>query len=98
MDINQAVEVLQYAVETEDEKEALVALVKAAQKGLQGDVASYKQLMFINKMAKAAEIDLGDTLDSMDIHVGDDIRKMTKKEASKVIKEFLARGYKELLG
>lgn len=98
MELKEAVETLKFLVESEDEKEALLTLVKLAKSNSDknnSENASYRQINFINRMASAADVDAKEEIEGLGIDVPDDIRQMPKKDASKVIKEFISRGYKD---
>lgn len=94
MELKEAIETLSFLVEEDNEKEALVTLARLAQKN-DNESASYKQINFINRMASAADVDAVEEIEGMGINIPDDIRKIPKKDASKVIKEFISRGYKD---
>lgn len=97
MNIENAVEILGFIVETQDEKDALKFLVDKAKKEELGDVASSKQIYFITTMAKAADIDVFDVFEELEIEPVEDLRLLPKKSASAIIKEYIKRGYKEKL-
>ena len=98
MELKEAVETLKFLVESEDEKQALLTLIKLAKGNVDksnSESASYRQINFINRMAAAADVDAREEIEGIGIEIPDDIRQMPKKDASKVIKEFIKRGYKD---
>ena len=97
MDLESAVETLSFLVETQDEQEALRFLVNKAQQAELGDVASSKQVYFINSMAQAAGVEVGPIMEDLGIEPVEDPRKLPKKDATKLIKVMIDRGYKDLL-
>lgn len=97
MDLESAVETLSFLVETQDEQEALRFLVNKAQQAELGDVASSKQVYFINSMAQAAGVEVGPIMEELGIEPVEDPRKLPKKDATKLIKVMIDRGYKDLL-
>jgi len=97
MDIESAVETLSFLVETQDEQEALRFLVNKAQQAELGDVASSKQVYFINSMAQAAGVEVGPIMEDLGMEPVEDPRKLPKKDATKLIKVMIDRGYKDLL-
>ena len=98
MEIKEAVEILQYVVETEDEKAALISLVESAQKGEMADKVSSKQVYFIEKMLAAGETDYEEFRSTFEQELPEDPRQLPKKLGSKVITELINRGYKDKLG
>jgi len=97
MDIESAVETLSFVVETQDEQEALRFLVNKAQQAELGDVASSKQVYFINSMAQAAGVEVGPIMEDLGMEPVEDPRKLPKKDATKLIKAMIDRGYKDML-
>lgn len=97
MDLESAVETLSFVVETQDEQEALRFLVNKAQQAELGDVASSKQVYFINSMAQAAGVEVGPIIEDLGMEPVEDPRKLPKKDATKLIKVMIDRGYKDLL-
>jgi len=97
MDIESAVETLSFLVETQDEQEALRFLVNKAQQAELGDVASSKQVYFINSMAQAAGVEVGPIMEDLGMEPVEDPRKLPKKDATKLIKAMIDRGYKDML-
>jgi len=97
MDLESAVETLSFLVETQDEQEALRFLVNKAQQAELGDVASSKQVYFINSMAQAAGVEVGPIMEDLGMEPVEDPRKLPKKDATKLIKVMIDRGYKDLL-
>jgi hypothetical protein len=97
MDIESAVETLSFLVETPDEQEALRFLVNKAQQAELGDVASSKQVYFINSMAQAAGVEVGPIMEDLGMEPVEDPRKLPKKDATKLIKTMIDRGYKDML-
>lgn len=97
MDIESAVETLSFLVETQDEQEALRFLVNKAQQAELGDVASSKQVYFINSMAQAAGVEVWPIMEELGMEPVEDPRKLPKKDATKLIKVMIDRGYKDLL-
>lgn len=97
MDLESAVETLSFVVETPDEQEALRFLVNKAQQAELGDVASSKQVYFISTMAKAAGVEVGPLMEELGMETVEDPRKLPKKDATKLIKVMIDRGYKDML-
>lgn len=97
MDLESAVETLSFLVETQDEQEALRFLVNKAQQAELGDVASSKQVYFINSMAQAAGVEVGPIMEDLGMEPVEDPHKLPKKDATKLIKVMIDRGYKDLL-
>jgi len=97
MDLESAVETLSFLVETQDEQEALRFLVNKAQQAELGDVASSKQVYFINSMAQAAGVEVGPIMEDLGMEPVEDPRKLPKKDATKLIKAMIDRGYKDML-
>lgn len=97
MDVESAVETLAFLTETEEEQAALRFLAAKAQQADLGDVASSKQIYFINSMAQAAGVDLETEMEGLGINMPENPRALPKKDASKLIKEFIRRGYKDML-
>lgn len=97
MEIKDAVEILQYVVETEDEKAALVSLVESAQKGELADKVSYKQVAFIGKLLEAGQTDYEEFRGSFDEELPDDPRQISKKTGRKVIDKLISLGYRDKL-
>jgi len=97
MDLESAVETLSFLVETQDEQEALRFLVNKAQQAELGDVASSKQVYFINSMAQVAGVEVGPIMEDLGMEPVEDPRKLPKKDATKLIKVMIDRGYKDLL-
>lgn len=97
MDIENAVEILSFVVETQDEQDALNFLANKAKKQELGDVASSKQIYFITTMARAAEVDVSDVFDEIGIEPVEDLRLLPKKSASAIIKHYIDKGYKDLI-
>ena len=97
MDLESAVETLSFLVETQDEQEALHFLVNKAQQAELGDVAYSKQVYFINSMAQAAGVEVGPIMEDLGMEPVEDPRKLPKKDATKLIKVMIDRGYKDLL-
>lgn len=97
MEIKEAIEILQYVVETEDEKEALVSLVASAQKGELADKVSYKQVSFIGKLLEAGQTDYEDFRSTFEDELPEDPRQLSKKAGSKVINALIKLGYRDKL-
>lgn len=97
MDLESAVETLSFLVETQDEQEALRFLVNKAQQAELGDVASSRQVYFINSMAQAAGVEVGPIMEDLGMEPVEDPRKLPKKDATKLIKVMIDRGYKDML-
>lgn len=98
MDIKEAVQTLAYIAETEEEKQALKFLGQLAVQAEKGEKASYKQAMFITKMADAAGVDVFEAISQLGITPPDSVREIPKKDASKIIKAFIERGYNQNMG
>lgn len=93
MDLRQAVETLAYVAESDEEKEALKYLGNLALSAQKADKASYKQAMFIGNMASNVGVDVNDAISSMGLTPPNNLRELSKTDASAIIKEFINRGY-----
>ena len=97
MELQEAIETLQFLVETEDEKEALASLVVAAQKGLLADKISYKQAKFANAMLEANGTDYDSFRLSFDNDWPDEIMQLSKNQAKNLINQLISLGYRDKL-
>lgn len=93
MDLREAVEVLAYVAESQEEKEALKYLGNLALSAQNGEKASYKQAMFIGNMATNVGVDVNEAISSMGLTPPAKLRELSKTDASAIIKEFINRGY-----
>lgn len=97
MEVTEAIDILKFVSETDEEKTALSTLVQALNsKSSSGksDNASFKQVSYIQKLAFDADVDAMEEVREMGIEKRT-LKELTKKEASKVISEFISRGYKQ---
>lgn len=98
MELADAINILKFVAESDEEKEALLVLAKAAQNsGNSEQKATYKQINFIQSLAFSGEVDAMEEITAMGITGKKTLHDLSKKEASKVIKEFNRRGYKDKL-
>lgn len=96
MELVDAINILKFVAESDEEKEALLVLAKAAQNSGNSELkATYKQVNFIQSMAFKGEVDAMEEVSKMGISGKKVLRDLSKKEASKVIHEFKRRGYAE---
>ncbi len=96
MELTDAINILKFIAESDEEKEALLVLAKAAQNANSTEEKStYKQVTFIQSMAFTGSVDAMEEVSRMGITGKKKLRDLSKKEASKVISEFKRRGYME---
>ena len=97
MEVTEAIDILKFVAETDEEKQALSTLVQALNSkpsSGKSDNASFKQVSYIQKLAFDADVDAMEEVRGMGIEKRT-LKELTKKEASKVISEFISRGYKQ---